>query len=71
VGDVAATSLPWEGMMIIRLIFKSVLDPKGGPNEQVFIEAQDESGRSIDVGEWAADGEYEQLTIDTDKLAGK
>ncbi len=53
----------------IILIFESVLDVNGGPNKQVFIEANDEHGKSISVGEWAADGEYETLTIDLDKFA--
>lgn len=48
--------------MKIALIFKST--KINGMIEQVFVEAQDEQGRSINVGEWAADGEYESLTID-------
>lgn len=55
--------------MKIVLIFKSKLDPNNGPNEQIFVEAHDENGKSIDVGEWAADGEYESLTIDCDALS--
>lgn len=54
-------------MTKIVLNFTSRLLPTG-PNEQVFIEAHDENGNSINVGEWAADGEYEALTIDCAKL---
>lgn len=51
----------------IVLIFKSELEPNNGPNKQVFIEAHDENGNSINVGEWLADGEYETLTINCAK----
>jgi hypothetical protein len=58
-------------MAKIVLIFESQLDPNGGPNKQIFVEAHDENGNSIDVGEWAADGEYETLTIDCDRFTLK
>jgi hypothetical protein len=58
-------------MAKITLIFASRSFPSGKPNEQIFIEAHDENGNSIDVGEWAADGEYESLTIDCNKFADK
>ena len=58
-------------MTQIVLVFKSELDPNGGPNKQIFIEANDENGKSIDVGEWAADGEYETLTINLNNFIAR
>lgn len=58
--------------MKIALNFKSIPDTDNspqGPNQQVFIEAHDENGNSINVGEWSADGEYEALTIDCAALS--
>lgn len=55
--------------MILNIIFASQDDPKGGPQQQVFVEVHDENGKSINVGEWTSDGEFEQLTIDLFKLA--
>ena len=54
--------------MKIALIFKSVYNKEYAINDQMFIDAHDENGKSINVGEWAADGEYESLTIDTDQF---
>ena len=42
-----------------------------GPPEHIagrFIEVEDESGRSISVGEWTQDGSDWLLKIDTDDL---
>ncbi len=57
--------------MKIALIFKSIPDQDNspqGPNQQLFVEAHDENGKSINVGEWAADGDYESLTINLEEL---
>lgn len=55
-------------MMKLHIIFQSQDAPDGGPQQQVFVEVHDEDGNSINAGEWSADGEYEQLTIDTDNF---
>ena len=55
-------------MAKIRIIFKSQDDPSGGPQQQVFVEIEDENGNSINAGEWTADGEYEALDIDLAEL---
>ena len=42
-----------------------------GPPEHVagrFVEVEDDSGRSISVGEWKQDGQDWLLLIDTDEL---
>jgi hypothetical protein len=57
-------------MTKIILIFES-RQTTAGPNEQIFIEAHDESGKSINVGDWSADGEHEALTIDCAALCGQ
>lgn len=57
-------------MAKISIIFKSVLVNNGNsPNDQIFVEVEDENGKSIDAGEWTADGDYESLTIDLDELS--
>lgn len=57
-------------MTKLVLIFASrLVDGGSSPNEQIFIEADDINGNSINVGEWAADGEHESLTIDANQHA--
>lgn len=53
-------------MAKINIIFRSEETPNG--QEQVFVEVNDEHGKSINAGEWSADGEYEALTIDLEML---
>ena len=63
--------------MKIRIIFKPRtvgLVPRTGERDTVlqFLQVQDEAGNSIDgipAFQWAADGDFEALIIDTDKLA--
>ncbi len=45
-------------------------DGPPGPVSGRFVEAEDEYGRSIRVGEWVQDGDYWLLVIDTADLHG-
>lgn len=47
----------------INIIFKSTGDPQKGPPSLEFIECENDAGRSISVGEWIVDGEYEALRL--------
>lgn len=52
-------------MPIINIIF----DGPPGPEAGRFVEVEDESGKSISVGEWRDIGGFWALAINTDELA--
>lgn len=49
--------------MMIKLTFKITGFFQGAVNVLHFMDIRDESGNVIDVGEWCADGDFEQLTL--------
>lgn len=54
--------------MKLSIIFQPrLVDGGKSPNEQIFVEVNDDQGNSIDAGEWITDGEHEALVIDCAK----
>lgn len=52
----------------IKIIFESFDNASGKAPALVFVEINDDSGKSIRVGNWTADGEHEALIISVDDL---
>jgi hypothetical protein len=50
--------------MKARIIFKQERVSDSAPPNLVFVEIHDENGKSISVGQWCTDGEYEALDIE-------
>lgn len=51
--------------MNLHIIFVPVKSDNGPPS-LTFIDVHTDDGKSVSVGKWAADGDYETLCIDTD-----
>lgn len=48
----------------LRVVFE-VRDGGDGPPERVFVECEDETGRSVDAGEWRPrDDGFEELVVE-------
>ena len=60
---------PRQKPTVLNFTFQPQFVIGEGPHDLVFIDVHDAEGKSIKVGTWAADGEYEQLTITAEDFA--